>query len=220
MPSSANLHTGIFAGRCGPVGWFPGHSAGWHIFRCCIACRSCRVQGYCTHCRAVWLRCWGIFSAGRALMQGRTPSSAPVKPCFCCGCALIVAGARVQWVQKSRLAHPGGAVGGFKRAACPTLGPAAADISFCGTFLCAVLCHFCGHLGGHWMAFHEIFRGLFQYSVGCCPCSSTRGPEVCRKTAPDTTPQNHHICFIPFGICFLFCIRNHHEPPFSGADYF
>ena len=123
MPSSANLHTGIFAGRCGPVGWFPGHSAGWHIFRCCIACRSCRVQGCCTHCRAVWLLGTVIdLLAGRALMQGRTPSSAPVKPCFCCGCALIVAGARVQWAQKSRLAHPRWGCGRFQTCCLPHAG--------------------------------------------------------------------------------------------------
>ena len=130
-----------------------------------------------------------IFPAGRALMQGRTPSSVPVKPCFCCGCSLIVAGAPgAMGYKKAALYIPGGAVGGFKRAACPTLGPAAADISFYGTFPCAILCRFCRHLGGHWMALHEVFRGLFQYSVGGCPCGSTRGPEVCRKTAPDTTP--------------------------------
>ena len=72
-----------------------------------------------------------IFPAGRALMQGRTPSSVPVKPCFCCGCSLIVAGAPgAMGYKKAALHIPGGAVGGFKRAACPTLGPAAADISF------------------------------------------------------------------------------------------
>ena len=92
MLSSANLHTGIFAGRCGLAGRLSGHSAGWYIFRCCIACRSCRVQGCCTYCRAVWLLGTVIdLLSVRALILGRTPSSAPVNPCFCCGCVLIVA---------------------------------------------------------------------------------------------------------------------------------